>query len=83
MHLVNVAGRVGNPGDGAQPVTPDIHSPGLAEPQRPGDVGAFQPQLAEHRGTLQIVSAKDIEPEELTGPDLAAHVGGIRGQPHP
>jgi hypothetical protein len=37
----------------------------LAEPQRPADVRTLQAQFAEKLGARQIVSGKDIQPENL------------------
>jgi len=50
VDLVDIARRVGDPGDDAQLFAPDRESPGLAEAQCPGDVSAFQPQFAEKLG---------------------------------
>jgi hypothetical protein len=82
VDFVDIACRVGNPGHRTQFVAPDMHSPGLAEPQRPGDVRTFQAEFAEKLGARQIVPGKDIQPEKLAGADLAAHVGGTSSQPH-
>jgi hypothetical protein len=64
VHLGERPGWFGQPGHRPELFSFDCQAPGLPKPLRPGDIGLFEPDLAQQVSSLHIVAAANVEPVE-------------------